>query len=65
MIFVNEIWNQNIKSNLKIVFTYKTALHIAYENNDIEIIRLLLKHEKIDVNCKSIYNSKIFNIISN
>ena len=28
----------------------KTALHIAVENGDIEIIKLLLKYNEIDVN---------------
>lgn len=32
----------------------KTALHIAIENGNIEIIKLLLKKNKIDVNLKSL-----------
>ena len=28
----------------------KTALHIAVENNSFEIVKLLLKHKKININ---------------
>lgn len=29
---------------------YKTAMHIAVEDNDVEIVRLLLANEKININ---------------
>lgn len=34
----------------------KTALHVAVENNHLEIVRILLSHPKIDVNIKYIFN---------
>ena len=37
---------------------YKTALHIAVENRDQEIVKLLLNCENIDVNLESIFNQK-------
>ena len=33
---------------------YQTALHIAIEKENIEIIQLLLSHPDIDINCKCI-----------
>lgn len=37
----------------------KTALHIAVEQNDLDIVKMLLSYEKINVNTISIYNYKI------
>lgn len=45
--------------------SYKTALHIAVEKENIEIIRLLLSREDIDVNILLILNLKFLNIILN
>lgn len=42
----------------------KTALHYAVRKGDFEIVQLLLKHTKIDINAKSIFFF-ILNIISN
>lgn len=36
------------------VFIHKTALHLAIEKENIEIIQLLLNNDKIDVNSKAI-----------
>lgn len=33
-----------------LIYLYKTALNIAIENRDHEIVQLLLEHPKIDVN---------------
>lgn len=33
----------------------KTALHYAVRKGDVEIVQLLLKHTKIDINAKSIF----------
>lgn len=33
----------------------KTALHYAVRKGDFEIVQLLLKHPKIDINAKSIF----------
>ena len=35
-------------------YIHKTALHIAIEKGNIDIVQLLLTNEKIDVNQKSI-----------
>lgn len=40
-----------------VYFFHKTALHIAVENNNIEILRLLLQHPTIDVNSERIFNN--------
>lgn len=37
-----------------VLFFHKTALHIAVENENVEIVKLLLNHPKIDVNIKKI-----------
>lgn len=34
----------------------KTALHIACENNNVEILKLLLRRKTIDVNARYIFN---------
>lgn len=33
-----------------LIYLYKTALNIAIENRDHEIVKLLLEHPNIDVN---------------
>ena len=37
----------------------RTALQMAIENDNIEIVKLLLSHQKIDVNAKYIINKII------
>ena len=37
-----------------LLFTHKTALHLAIEKGNIEMIQLLLENEKLDVNLLSI-----------
>mgnify|MGYP002475902605 CR=1 FL=1 len=37
----------------KILVIYQTALHIAIENDNIEIVQLLLTNPQIDVNIKA------------
>ena len=34
---------------------YKTALYLAIENDDIEIVKLLLNNDKTDVNLQHIF----------
>lgn len=34
-------------------YFYETALHMAIKRNNIEIIQILLEHEKIDINIKN------------
>ena len=38
---------------------YKTVLYRAVEKENIEIIRLLLSSDKIDVNILNIFNKKL------
>lgn len=38
---------------------YKTALNLAIEKDNLEIVKLLLVSQNIDVNMKSILNQKI------
>lgn len=44
----------------KNIFFNKTALHIAVELENIEIVKLLLKHKNIDVNINSILKYIIY-----
>ena len=54
-IFFNDIQNHIFQSNYnKIYFFYKTALYLAVENESIDIIKLLLSNDKIDVNILNI-----------
>ena len=46
----------------KISAIYNTALHMAVKKERIEIIKLLLSNDKIDVNFQGIFN--IFNFIN-
>lgn len=41
-------------------FFFKTAIHIAVEKENIEMIQLLLDNSKVDVNLKSIFKFNIF-----
>ena len=47
---------------LSILFLNKTALHLAVERNNLEIVRLLLQNPQINVNIKTIL-ILIFNYI--
>lgn len=40
-------------------FLNKTALHIAVETGNPEIVQLLLMREEIDVNVKSVISNKL------
>lgn len=42
------------------MFFYYTPLHDAVEKGNLSIVQLLMKNPKIDVNCKSVLNYKIF-----
>ena len=37
---------------------FKAPLHEAIKNNNVEIVKLLLTNDKLDVNCKNIYDLK-------
>lgn len=49
--FLIFLWNFKKKN-----FFYKTALIIAIEQENVEIVKLLLDHPDINVNIKSILN---------
>ena len=53
----------NILIKFKITF-YKTALHIAVEKENVEIVQLLLSHDKIDINIQYISYNKIYEILN-
>ena len=40
----------------KIIFFYETALYLAVENENIEIVKLLLSNDNINVNVGYIFN---------
>lgn len=46
------------------MFFYKTALHIAIQNENEKIVKLLLSCDKTDVNLKKVLKKLCFNIIS-
>ena len=54
---LNEILNSKVLNKIYFSFFHKAALHLAIENENIEIINLLLENQNIDVNIKSIQNS--------
>lgn len=39
-----------------LIFFYKTAFNVAVENGDIEIVKLLLTNNNIDVNIPNVFN---------
>ena len=43
---------------------FKTALHIACENGNVEIVKLLLSKPSIDVNCFLEISKLIYNVFS-
>lgn len=49
---------------LKILLN-KTALNIAVENGDIELVQLLLTKDNIDVNIPNIIHHLLFNTVKN
>ena len=48
MIFKSNIWIELI------FYIYKTALYLAVEKENIEIIKLLLSNDKLDINILNI-----------
>ena len=59
----NEIQNHIFQQNFDIIIIYKTALYLAVENENIEIVKLLLMNDKLDINVGYIFH--IFYIIGN
>ena len=57
MKFMNQTSNDIffINNSIKfLLYYYKTALYIAVEKRNVEIVKLLLKHPKININLKSV-----------
>lgn len=44
--------NHIFKWSCSLFFNERTALHLAVENNNIDLIEILLQNEKIDINSK-------------
>lgn len=42
---------------------YMTALLLAFEMNNIEIIKLISSHPKVDINLKHVFLTKLFYFI--
>lgn len=52
--------------NVILIFLfYKTALFAAVEKENVEIVRILLTNDKIDVDVLNVLNTYIFNSILN
>ena len=51
----NTIQNHIFKYNFNIKIIYKTALYLAVEEGNIEIVKLLLTNDKLDINLGYIF----------
>lgn len=60
---MNEISLIKFEWNSSILFIYKTALHVAIERGNPEIVKLILSQPEIDVNTKCIYKFNLFYVI--
>ena len=71
IISFNWIQNHIFERNFDIIIIYKTAFYLAVEKESIEIVKLLLTNDKLDINVLNIFHNfyiifKIFfNIIQN
>ena len=72
IIYFNQIQNDIFQYNYHIIDSYKTALYLAVENENIEIIKLLLTNNRLDINVLNIlylfflkFHNIFFNIIQN
>ena len=54
IISFNVIQNQIFERNFNIIYIYRTALYTAVEKENIEIVKLLLTNEKLDINVLNI-----------
>ena len=50
IISFNEIQNHIISYNSNIIGFYKTVLYMAIEKNSIEIVKILLMNDQLDIN---------------
>ena len=56
IIFFNYIQNHIFQWNFNIIMIFKTALYLAVEKENIEIVKLLLTNNKLDINIINILN---------
>lgn len=63
--YYNKVSRVCFKNEVPIYICNRTALHIAVENENVEIVRILLSVNKIDVNSLQISISHDFNYIYN
>ena len=56
IISFNEIQNHIFQWNFNIIIICKTALYLAVEKENIEIVKLLLMNDKLDMNIINILN---------
>ena len=54
-IFFNVIQNHIFEWNFNIIYVCKTALYLAVEKENIEIVKLLLTNDKLDINLLNIF----------
>ena len=57
----NTIQNHIFKYNFNIKIIYKTALYLAVEEGNIEIVKLLLTNDKLDINLGYIFLNILYN----
>lgn len=57
--------NQWILIIFYIGYIFKTVLHVAIENDSIDLVQLLLKQPKIDYNKVKISKMTFFNLVEN
>ena len=62
IISFNRIQNHIFQWNFNIIIIYKTALYLAVEKENIEIIKLLLTNDKLDINIINILNIFFYKI---
>ena len=63
--FFNEIQYRIFQWNSNIIHFYKASLHLAIEKGNIEIVKLLLTSDKLDINLLLIFNMLCFYKIQN
>ena len=55
IISFNDIQNHIFECNFDIIAIYKTALYLAVEKENIEIVKLILMNDKLDINFLNIF----------
>ena len=62
--FINTVWSYKIQWN-SYKFTNETAIYLAVEKRKIEIIKLLLMNDKLDINIRYIIKYNFIKFIIN